>query len=295
MTRLTARPVTGPIAHHGEGPVWWPDGTLRMVDMLAGDVLTLTPHGDAPWPHRRRHVATVAAFLRPRVGGGAVIATETGLRLEDPDGALHDEHRLCDRPGIRLNDGGCAPDGTLYAGSMAYDAREDAGTLWRCGPDLVGRVEIERVSISNGIDWSADRRTAFYADTATGRVDAFDWSPDRGLTHRRPHVVIAPEDGAPDGLCTDADGAVWVALWGGSAVHRYDRRGRLTTVVDVPARHVTACALGGPQGRELVITTSREGLSDDPDPLAGSVFVAQIEIPGSPRTAFRWSRSSGAG
>ena len=70
---MQAEQLTGPVAHHAEGPVWsdrW--GGLRWVDMLAGDVLSLDGNGEV----RRRHVGDVAAVTRPRRGGGAVIAVE---------------------------------------------------------------------------------------------------------------------------------------------------------------------------------------------------------------------------
>jgi sugar lactone lactonase YvrE len=110
--------VTGPVAYHGEGPVWSPRwGGLRWVDMLAGDVLSLDASGQVG----RRHVGTVAVAVRPRSGGGAVIAVERGFALEDPDGSITELPEVWTDSAIRMNEGGCDPDGRFYCGSMAYD------------------------------------------------------------------------------------------------------------------------------------------------------------------------------
>jgi sugar lactone lactonase YvrE len=105
---LRAEQVTGRLTYHGEGPVWSPRwGGLRFVDMLAGDVLTLRDDGTVD----RRHVDTVAAVVRPRSGGGAVIGVERGFALEEPDGGLTRLPALWSDDSLRMNEGGCDPDG----------------------------------------------------------------------------------------------------------------------------------------------------------------------------------------
>ena len=279
---MRAEQVTGPVAHHGEGPVWsahW--GGLRWVDMLAGDVLSLGGDGTV----RRRSVGVVAAALRPRRGGGAVIAVERGFVLEDPDGALTPLEPVWSDPGVRMNEGGCDPDGRFWCGSMAYDQRPGAATLYRLDPDRGVHPVLEGVTISNGLEWSPDGSLAYYDDTATHRTDVFDYDPAAGLTGRRPFVRFG-DDGNPDGLTVDAEGGVWVALFGGGAVHRYDPAGRLDAVVEVPAAQVTACTFGGTDLGELFVTTSREGLGADDDPLAGSLFRVRPGVLGLPAREF---------
>src|SRR3954463_5643946 len=145
--------LTDVVTHHGEGPVWSPRwGGLRWVDMLAGDVLSLRPDGAI----ERRHVGTVAAALRPRRRGGALIGVERGFALEEPDGTLRTLAELWSDDGVRMNDGGCDPDGRFYCGSMAYDKTPRAGALYRLDPDGSTRVVVEHVTISNGLEWSPD-------------------------------------------------------------------------------------------------------------------------------------------
>src|SRR5690242_16543847 len=180
---MRAEQVTDPVAYHGEGPVWsasW--GGLRWVDMMAGDVLSLADDGSV----HRRHVAKVVAVLRPRRGGGAVLGIERGFALEDPDGTVTPLEPVWQDDGIRMNEGGCDPDGRFYCGSMAYDKRQGAASLYRLDPDGSTSVVLEGVTVSNGLEWSPDGAHAYYNDTPTCQVDVFDYDPDRGLTGRRP-------------------------------------------------------------------------------------------------------------
>lgn len=277
---MRAFQITDPVAFHGEGPVWSPRwGGLRWVDMLAGDVLSLGPDGAIG----RRHVGEVAAALRPRTGGGAVIGVERGFALEEPDGALVTLDPVWRGADVRMNDGACDPDGRFYCGSMAYDQRPGAASLYRLDPDRSVRVVLRGVTISNGLDWSPDGSRAYYNDTPTRRIAVFDYDRDNGLTNQRTFAAV---DGHPDGLTVDAEGGVWVALFDGGAVHRYTADGRLDAVVEVPARKVTACTFGGERLDRLFITTSREGLAPGDDPLAGSLFAADVGVRGQPVREF---------
>jgi len=279
---VRAEQLTGPVAFHAEGPVWsarW--GGLQWVDMLAGDVLSLADDGGV----RRRHVGRVAAALRPRRSGGAVIAVERGFVLEDADGMLTPLDPVWSDEGVRMNEGGCDPDGRFWCGSMAYDQRPGAAALYRLDPDGTVHTVLDGVTISNGLEWSPDGSRAYYDDTATHRVDVFDYDRDTGLTGRRPFVVL-PDDGNPDGLTVDAEGGVWVALFGSGAVHRYSPDGVLDQVVELPTPQVTACTFGGPDLDQLFITTSREGMAPGDDPLAGCLFRAEVGVSGLPVREF---------
>ena len=280
---MQAEQVTDPVAYHGEGPVWsgqW--GGLRWVDMLAGDVLSLSADDTID----RRHVGSVAAVLRPRQQGGAVIGVERGFVLEDAEGTLTHLGELWSDTNVRMNEGGCDPDGRFYCGSMAYDQRPGAGALYRLDPDGSVHVVLENVTISNGLEWSPDGSRAYYNDTPTQRIDVFDYDGESGLTGRRPFAEIPAGAGGPDGLTVDEEGGVWVALYGGGAVRRYTSDGVLDEVIEVPAKQVTACTFGGQDHSQLFITTSREDLKPGEDPLAGSLFWAAVRVAGLPVREF---------
>jgi sugar lactone lactonase YvrE len=148
---------------------------------------------------------------------------------------------------------------------------------------------IDGVTISNGLDWSLDGSTMFYIDSPLHRIDAFDYAQSTGeISNRRIAVEVAREAGTPDGLTLDAEGGIWVALWGGGAIHRY-LEGRLESVIKLPVRRPTSCAFGGPDLDELYITSASEGLSDAErraQPLAGSLFRIRPGIHGLPARSY---------
>ena len=280
--------VTDPVTTHGEGPVWHADeGRLRWVDMMSGDILAMAL--DGPGRIERVRVGKVAAALRPRRGGGLVVGVERGFRLLDPG-----SHRpgplipAWERDGLRMNDGACDAQGRFYCGSMAYDQTPGAGSLYRLDPDGTVTTVLSDVTVSNGIAWTPEGTTAYYVDSATQRLDAFDVDTDRGLLHGRRTVVEVPEDaGIPDGITLDADGGIWVALYDGGAVRRYTPEGRLDEVVEVPVRKVTACTFAGPELDQLLVTTSREGFGPgEGEPEAGALFRVRPGTRGIPVHAF---------
>lgn len=273
--------VTEPLTHHGEGPVW--DArkrTLYWVDMLAGDVLSMEYEGKVV----RQRVGAVAAAVRPRRSGGLVIAVERGFALLD-SGATEPRMvaEIWQDPTMRMNDGGCDPQGRFYCGSMAYDAAVGRGSLYRLDPDCSVDVVLDGLSISNGIVWNAAGDTVYYIDTPTQRVDAFDFDPEKAtFSNRRPVVHIPADHGGPDGMTLDAEGCLWVALWQGGAVHRYTPDGQLDAVIELPATKVTACAFGGPDLDDLYITTSRMDIPEGAEPPAGALFRARPGVRGRP-------------
>ncbi len=230
-------------------------------------------------------MGTIAAALRPRRAGGAVIAVEKGFVLEAADGSVTDLDPVWTDESVRMNEGGCDPDGRFWCGSMAYDRRPGGGTVYRLDPDGSVHVGFQGVTISNGLEWSPHGGLAYYVDTPTHRVDVLDYDRDAGLTGRRPFVRLS-DDARPDGLTVDAEGGVWVAVNGSGAVHRYSPEGVLDGVVEVGARQVTACTFGGPDLDQLFFTTSRENLEPDDDPPAGSLFRADVGVRGRPVREF---------
>lgn len=279
---MIAEQLTPPITQHGEGPVWSPSwGGLSFVDMLNGDIVRLSATGAV----ERWSVSHVAAALRPRKGGGLVAATESSFVLFEEWGSDRgQEVKAIVSPGSRFNDGSCDPSGNFLCGSMADAARPGAGTLYCLSPDLKVSIALGDVTASNGLGFSPAGDRAYYIDSATRRVDTLDWSAGRGLHNRQPFIYIDPDKGRPDGLCVDANGGIWVALWGGGAVRRYDALGRLDEIIEIPVAHVTACTFGGASLDELYITTSR--LGPEPEPAAGALFRSSPGIEGLPSLEF---------
>lgn len=272
-----AERATDSLTHHGEGAVWFAGwGGLKFVDMLAGDVLSLD---QASGTVSRQHVGSpVAAALRPRTGGGFVVATEREFALWGPEGREWRSAPLWSE-NIRFNEGSCDPQGRFLCGSMGWDSAAGVAAMWRLNLDGSTERLFGDLTTSNGLGFTGDGTRAFYIDTPTRRVDRFD-VVDGELTGRRQFVPVPEGGGVPDGLTVDAEGGIWVAMNGGSAVHHYDATGQLADVIEVGASQVTSCTLGGPTLNTLFITTSREHLEPDEEPAAGSLYVAEVGVAG---------------
>ncbi len=229
----------------------------------------------------------------PRARGGVMVGLQHGL------GWLDLEHRRVDVivdpeshvPDNRFNDGKCDPAGRFWAGTISMTRTPVAASLWCMDTDRSVRRVLESVTNSNGIAWSLDQATMYYIDTATRRVDAFDYQVDTGqIGNRRPVVVVPDELGKPDGMTIDAEGMLWVALWGGGQVTRWDpQAGRLLETVHVPTPRTSSCALGGADLRDLYITTARTGATVEElqqQPQAGGIFVARVAVGGVPAIEF---------
>jgi sugar lactone lactonase YvrE len=273
----------------GEGPVWWPEqGLLLWVDITRGHVHVLDP---ATSGRRRVEVGQPVGAVVPRRSGGLALAVQEGFALAD---AISGPARLAvpvgGDPSLRMNDGKCDPQGRFWAGTMAYDEREGAGTLYRLDPDLRVGTMLDGLTVSNGMGWSLDGRTMYFIDTPTQRVDAFDFDPGQGaIANRRPLVEVPPEAGLPDGMTVDAEGFLWVALWGGWAVRRYAPDGTLDRVVRLPVSQVSSCTFGGPDLDELYVTSAASDLAPAAlrhEPHAGGLFRHRPGVRGLPVVPF---------
>ena len=276
---LSQLPV--PLATLGEGPCWDPaEGALYWTDIPAHRVHRLAADGT----HTSWDAGQPVGAIVLRAGGGLVLAAKDGFWTLDPatgELALL-AHAEPDVPENRMNDGACDRAGRFFAGTMAEDESPGAGTLYRLGTDHEVAPVLGGVSISNGIGWSLDESRMYYVDSPTLGIDVFDYDAGSGTIGNR-RVFAAVGGGAiPDGLAVDADGCVWVALWGGAAVSRYGPDGRLRQTLEIPADNVTCCAFGGPDLGTLYITTAA-----GPGRCAGALFACRPGPAGLPANPFR--------
>ncbi len=270
MTGAGLERLPAPPAQLGESPCWdAAAAALYWVDINASRIHRLDGGGRLEtW-----QLGQPASALALRRGGGLVAAAGDAFLALDPATGATARLATVDhgRDGVRLNDGACDQAGRMYAGSMAADETPGAGALYRLDPDRSVHRLLTGVGISNGIGWSPDNRLMYYVDSLTRQLDVFDYDPATGaIGGRRVLAGVGRGTGLPDGLAVDADGGIWVAVWGEGAVHRYSAAGELTEVIEVPAANVTCCAFGGPDLRTLYITTAA-----GPGQFGGSLFAAR--------------------
>lgn len=270
------------ICQLGEGP-WYDEHTARVgwVDILGRSVLWRDLAGGGTGALA---TATHVGAAVPRTGGGLVLCLRDGPMLLEPDGTRQVLGSFAEAdaaaggprqdggprqgdgglPRLRANDAKADPYGRLWLGTTAYDETPGAGSLYRLDPGArVPERVLGEVTISNGLGWSPDGSRMYYVDTPTRRIDVFDYHGGTGaLTGRRPFAVVEDGAGFPDGMCVDAAGGVWVALWDGAAVRRYHPDGSLDRVVEVGTPRVTSCAFAGDGFGRLIITTARDPSGD---------------------------------
>jgi sugar lactone lactonase YvrE len=266
----------------GEGPVWDSSANqLVWVDVEAGTVHRFSPPDGGT---TAIDVGQEVGCAVPRAGGGLMLALRDGFAALPADGRSAELLAAIelDGPGARMNDGACDGRGRFWAGTMSRAAR--AAGLYRLDPDLSLTRVLDGVTVSNGIAWSPDDRRMYYVDSALQRIDVFDFDVDTGaIARRRTLVEIPAEQGVPDGLTVDAEGAVWLALFGGGAVQRYRPDGRLDERLELPVSHVTSCCFGDPDLSTLYITSaSRAGGGR----LAGALLACRPGMAGLPAMPF---------
>ena len=287
MTNANPEPVGNRVSKWGEGPVWW-DGKLTYVDINGKAIVTLDPvTGHESVNERDQRVG----FALPCASGRWIWGGDHGIHLLDA-GTGASTH-LCDpeadKPGNRFNDAGVAPDGRLFAGTIALDKTRGTANLYRLDHAFRCEIAFSRVTNSNGIAWSPEGDTCYYIDTPTRKVLRFSYCRESGcLDDPRELIDTDPViDASPDGMCADTEGHLWIAFCHGGCVIRFDSRtGRELHRIDLPCAETTSCCFGGPNLEDLYITT---GLSSGrEEEHAGKLFVARnVGVKGLPQVAFR--------
>ncbi|MQY36804.1 6-deoxy-6-sulfogluconolactonase [Streptomyces sp. RB17] len=267
----------------GEGIRWTGTGII-LVDLLAGRLLAAPADPAAPLRTLARLPVPLGA-VAPVAGhpGTWIAAAGTGICLLHPDGTTTWSARPEDKPGprMRMNDAVADPSGRFWAGSMAYDADEGAGSLYRVDHDgTVVRV-LDGITVPNGPVFTPDGRSMYLADSARGVILRYPVDP-RTARLGTSEVFVTVDDGNPDGMAIDVEGAVWVAVWGTGTVRRHLPDGTLDRIVQLPASRPAGVCL---EGDVLHITTARLGLNP-PGRYDGAVFSIRVEVPGTPAAPY---------
>jgi sugar lactone lactonase YvrE len=168
---------------------------------------------------------------------------------------------------------------------MALDFTENAGSLYIIDKNYSISRKVDQLTIPNGLVFSLDHRYMYHIDSTTRKVAAYQYDPVSGnIRWEKIAIQVPKENGAPDGMCIDEEGMLWIAQWGGFGVYRYNPlTGELLTKIDVPVPNVSSCVFGGKNFDQLYITTAREHLSEKdlleyPD--SGSVYFASPGVKG---------------
>lgn len=230
--------------------------------------------------------------LAPRKDGHLILGTRFNFVDLDPASGQLTNLLALDSELLtnRLNDGKCDPAGRFIAGTMDMKEIDPTGKLYSFDGNIT-KALIEGVTISNGLAWSPDHKTLYYIDTPTREVRAFDYDLATGEI-ANPRVAIRSGDslGWLDGMTSDIDGNLWIAMWGGAQVTKWDpNTGQLLEQLPVPALHSSCPVFGGKNMNELYITSARKGMSEADlakYPLSGGLFKVVTKTEGMPTFEF---------
>lgn len=277
----------------GEGPFWDSDtGRLIFIDVRAGKVF----RAKDGVIEKTAELGQSVGFAVPRERGGLVAGTRSGFCFTDFDGAPVTLAAVPEAGrNTRFNDGKADPAGRIWGGTMPLSIDTGEGEIGpECGlycMDGSGRVKTMLTGViqGNGLGWTADSKRFYFIDTERHTVQGFDYDIERNeLSNGSVCVEIPVEMGIPDGMAIDDEGMLWVALWGGWAVRRYDPRdGRCIGVVEMPVPNVTSCCFGGAGLDELYITTAGINTDLEKYPQAGGVFRARPGVTGRPSYKYK--------
>jgi sugar lactone lactonase YvrE len=276
-----------------EGPMWSAaESRLYWIDTFEPSLNRFDP--ETRKNETRLLDRMVTAIVPTRTGTLVGVTPEGVAEVDFATGrvsALVDPE--ADIPDNRFNDAKCDSRGRLWSGTMRLDASGTSGSLYVVNGDLSWKRMDTGFVVSNGLDWSPDDKTLYFVDSATGRIYAYQYDAETGaLGKRSDFVVIRPEHGRPDGLCVDAEGFVWCALWDGWCVRRYAPDGRLDRELRLPVPRPRSVAFGGKGLRTLYVTTARVRLPSrilNEAPNSGGLFAAEVSVPGREPMTFDYA------
>ncbi|MCF7789543.1 MAG: SMP-30/gluconolactonase/LRE family protein [Prosthecobacter sp.] len=280
---MTPEPITNHISVWGEGPIWHGD-RLLYVDIETHKIIAFTPSTgqEQIWDVGQR-VGTVV----PRASGGLVWAGDNGFFFLDEATGISTPiaDPEPDLPDNRFNDGKCDPSGRLWAGTICLQKHADAA-LYCLHTDHRVEKKFGPVTNSNGIIWSSDTRTMYYIDTPSKKIRAFDFdNATSAITNERVVWDTSADPSSPDGMTIDTEDRLWIAFCHGAKVGCFNPSTKQVEMqIDFPCVETTACAFGGPDLRDLYITTGKK--PDLDEPLAGRLFVCRPGAQGVPSSMF---------
>lgn len=223
-------------------------------------------------------------------------------RVSDPDDHTVVPKFIQRTSDSHFNDGKCDPQGRLWAGTMGPQdekgelLRKNVSSLYRMDPDLNLKKCVEKVSVSNGLTWSPDRKHFYYIDSEAFSVDVFSYHDLTGQIKDR-RILLDYEksnlgEDIPDGMTCDVSGNLWVANFKGSKVICVaPETGQVIHQVNLPSKNVTSVCWGGPDYSTLYVTSGKMRLTPEEVkeiPAAGGTFaVTGLGTKGQAANAFR--------
>ena len=267
----------------GESPRWHAD-RLWFSDWAAQEVIAVDLEGRSEVIARVRSFPFCIDFL-PNGRLLVVSASERRLLRREPDGAQVTHADLAGLSAKPWNEIVVDGRGNIYLNNIGFDfpAGEFApGILALVTPDGAARQVADGIAFPNGMIVTPDNSTLIVAESYASRLTAFDIAPDGGLSNRRVWADLG--DGAPDGICLDAEHAIWYADVPNQRCVRVREGGEVLQTIELD-RGCFACTLGGADKRTLfMLATEWHG----PEGMAGGARTGQVLMADAPAAGVGW-------
>lgn len=269
----------------GEGPVYDEiTDTLYWVDILDKKIYRSSlKEEELSYIQLNDMVSAIA------LTDGAEIIAGAGhyLYLVSPSGSIKSISEIERGMNTRFNDGKVSPEGYLVIGTMDLEEKRPIGSLYSFDGKNFKKI-LSGLTISNGLAWDVKRRLFYFIDSPTKKVNVYEYDSDMNLKYIGVAADLRDEAGVPDGMTIDADGMIWVAIWGGSKVIRFDPfQNKKLIEIRVPAEKTSSCAFGGKRMDTLFITSAASE-----NDLGGSLFSIKTEYQGKYSYRFKIERLS---
>lgn len=267
--------------HTGENPLWHLlEQRIYWTDIPRGKLFRYDP---ATGKHEQCYTGAPVGGFTLQADGALLLFMERGAIAKWRDGQLdYVVEEISDERESRFNDVIADPAGRVFCGTMPTPTRP--GRLYRLDVDGSLHLLLEGIGVSNGMGFTPDRQCLYYTDSVARHIYLFNYDEETGaLTHQRVWLRTPEGAGVPDGMTVDAEGYVWSARWGGSALYRYTPDGVEERRIEFPAKKVSSVVFGGGDLSDLYVTTAlTDGTKADEGAGAGALFRLRLGLRGLP-------------
>ncbi|ARB93933.1 SMP-30/gluconolactonase/LRE family protein [Legionella longbeachae] len=274
----------------GESPLWSPhEGVLYWLDCLQPAIHSFNPQTAANKSTILNQIVTSISLYSEN---SLLVTVEEGYAFAN---LLTGSLTLIGNPyahqAVIFNDGKCDREGRFWSGTAAKDWQSPIGVLFQLSADLKFKPMDKGFILSNGIGFSPDNKYLYFSDSSAHTIYRYDFDLSSGaITNKKAFIIIPDSEGLPDGMTVDAQGNLWVAMWDGWSINRYDPQGKKIDSIKLPIPRPTSVAFGDRDLSTLYITSARIGLSEEQlklSPLSGSLFAMQTSFKGLPEPYFK--------
>jgi sugar lactone lactonase YvrE len=279
----------------GEGPLWhplrqslfWLDINNKMLYEKAFSSTKLDYDNSWLLPD----IGSALALDGNNIDSLLIITDQCFSHLDLNKGTLIPITKLALAENMRTNDGGVAPDGSFWFGSMEKKPTGTKGSIFSIQPNGELRGFPFKIGIPNTFCWAEDGKILYLSDSLQQKMFTVKVDSELDVANSVTDIFVdlSSTTSTPDGGAIDIEGNLWNAQWDGFKVQCYSNKAKELTNIQLPVPKVTSCCFGGPEMKYLFITTAKEGMTADETsiyPLSGSTFAIPLTVVGTTVPAF---------